>query len=314
MWYTKFLGKNKIVDYLFRQTIRLTLSYRLSKKNNHKYYIICRPHPAGFFSDFFYVLGHIALAKKNNLIPFVDMKNYPFLYQDFPSYGGIENGWEQYFKQGCSIEEAYSDKYILCEEKYPYGLVPYYSTTNLFNEGKPTKRKISELNGLIKEYVPIRDEILNEFKLISDSNDIKNCVGVHIRGTDMKNTPGHNKPETLNQTIERIRKLVDTHNFKKIFLCTDEKNTVEVIKQAFDGVLEVVCLDTYRTVGTEGIHLEKDPIIKRDFHKYNMGYEVLRDAYLLSECKALICGKSNVAYAAMVFNNNNYEWIDCKSK
>ncbi len=313
MWYKNLLGKNKIADFLFRKTINSLLVYRLSKKRGG-YYIICRPHPAGFFSDYFYVLGHIALAEKFNLKPFVDMENYPFLYQDIPPYRGIKNGWEQFFTQNHSIDEAYSKQFILCEEKYPYSLVPHYSTTNILNEGYPTKKQIKNLNYLIEKYAPIRREILSDFNDICEVNDIENCVGVHIRGTDMKHTKGHNRPESLEDNIMRIQKLLDTYKFNKIFLCTDEENIVNSVKRAFADVVEVVCLNSYRSTGTEGIHLEKNPIVERDYHKYNMGYEVLRDAYLLSKCKALVCGKSNVAYAAMVFNNNNYEWINCKSK
>lgn len=59
--------------------------------------MICSPNPAGFFSDYFYVLGHIAIADKLGMLPFVDMQNYPSLYSEDDYVNGTLNSWEYYF-------------------------------------------------------------------------------------------------------------------------------------------------------------------------------------------------------------------------
>lgn len=279
------------------------------------YYIIVHPHTAGFFSDWFYMLGHMIIADKHKLIPFVDMQNYPSLYQDTPSFSGILNSWNQFFEQCCTIEDAYNNKHYIAEEKYPFGFVPYYSTTCLFNEGYPTKRKVKKIHGYMEKYISIHKDLQQEFDAFAKDGKIFECVGVHIRGTDMYNTKGHNKPEGLENTFKRIEKLRQKHGFKRVFLCTDEENIRMKMQERFKGVLEIFWTDSYRSSGGEvGIHLEENMETKRVFHKYHLGVEVLRDTYLLSRCNALVCGKSNVAYAAITMNNNKYQWISCKTK
>ncbi len=98
MNYKKYIGKSKFVDFLFRRAVTASIFLKL-KPENKKYYTIIHPHPAGFFSDFFYVLGHMVIADKYGLIPVVDMERYPSLYQDDPPYNGISNAWEQFFTQ-----------------------------------------------------------------------------------------------------------------------------------------------------------------------------------------------------------------------
>ena len=53
----------------------------------------------GFFSNWLYVLGHIRYARKKGYIPFVDMANYPTLYNEEYRINNTNNCWEYYFKQ-----------------------------------------------------------------------------------------------------------------------------------------------------------------------------------------------------------------------
>lgn len=172
---------------------------------------------------------------------------------------------------------------------------------------------MKKLNQIIPRYISIKQDHLVEFNRIKKELDIESCIGVHIRGTDMNNTEGHIKPKSVEEVIFRVASMRKKMNFDKIFLCTDEENIKTKFIKAFDGSVQVVCLDTYRSNGNqEGLHLEKRPNANRINHRYRLGLEVLRDAFLLSHCRSLICGHSNVAYAAIIFNNNRYEWIDCQ--
>ncbi len=310
------IGRSKIIDFAFRKVVSYTIVKRLrAKRRGGGYYIIVHPHTAGFFSDWFYMLGHMIIADKHKLVPFVDMQNYPSLYQDTPPFDGILNGWNQFFEQCTTIEMAYNNEHYIAEEKYPFGFVPYYSTTCLLKEGYPTKRKVRKVHGYMVKYIPIRQGLQQEFDDLAVRWKISDCVGVHIRGTDMRNTKGHNKPEALSDNFERIEKLRKKHGFKRVFLCTDEESIRVKMQERFNGTLEIIWSEAYRSLGSEvGVHLEKNAETKRLFHKYYLGVEVLRDTYLLSKCSALICGKSNVAYAAIIMNNNRYHWINCKAK
>jgi hypothetical protein len=123
----------------------------------------------------------------------------------------------------------------------------------------------------------------------------------------MKCTAGHNKPATLLDTIEKIKETLEKTGLTRIFLCTDEESVKADIINVFGD--QVSTLNVYRSKGgNEGIHLESCGG-QRENHHYLLGLEVLRDAYLLSCCNSLVCGKSNVAYSAIVFNNNKYKKV-----
>ena len=142
---------------------------------------------------------------------------------------------------------------------------------------------------------------------MAEEMDLSNSLGVHIRGTDMNCTQGHNKPAELSCIIEKIRRTLKKTGLENIFLCTDEESIKKEIEKIFEG--KVKSLEAYRSKGgNEGIHLESCGG-QRENHHYLLGLEVLRDAYLLGKCRSLVCGKSNVAYSAIVFNNNEYKKI-----
>ena len=168
MWYTKFVGKNKFIDWCFRKTVYVSIIIKLKHRiqKNTKYYIIRKPHPSGFFSDYFFVLGHCMIAERFGLKPCVDMETVPSLYSEKCGFEGTRNAWEYYFKQNNKINQALSEKYVVCEEKYPYGKVPYYSTTCLGKEGYPDKKKVKELHEPIMRYAAISSDIRSAFDAV----------------------------------------------------------------------------------------------------------------------------------------------------
>lgn len=125
----------------------------------------------------------------------------------------------------------------------------------------------------------------------------------------MKSTDMHNRPIGLEETMKIIARTLREQKLKKVFFCMDEENTVRRAREIFGDAL--LCSSAYRASRESniGIHLEAGNDGIRKKHHYLLGAEVFRDAYLLSKCRALVCGKSNVAYAAIVFNNNRFEKI-----
>lgn len=131
-------------------------------------------------------------------------------------------------------------------------------------------------------------------------------VGIHIRGTDMKSTQDHPIPPHVLQFINALDNIQKRERISKIFLCTDEESIVEQIRNKYGNM--VVCTTAYRSDDGESIHKGHNGE-KRQYHHYLMGREVLVDALVLSQCEHLICGHSNVAYAAILFNANKYKTI-----
>ncbi len=300
----------KLKVYLWRKAICAVLRKHL-KHNKHtgKIYVIKGISMTGFFSNYFYSIGHAILAKKYGFNFVIDWQNYITPYNEEFPIKGTKNCWEYFFNQPLSVDNITSENQPLyiSEDKYPYSIVPHYGTNNIGKEGFPKKSQIKRINHFVELNCPLREDVKQEFDKLSTSLDLQNCLGIHIRGTDMNNTAGHNKPASLSLTIAKIKKALNKSKLKNIFLCTDEQKIKDKLVLEFGEKIKT--LDVYRSSdGKEGIHLETSEN-NRNNHKYLLGYEVLRDAYLLGKCNSLVCGKSNVAYAAIVFNNCKYKKI-----
>lgn len=286
-----------------KKIIRNKTILKQCKESTKTLYIIRRENEAGFFSNYFFVLGHIIIATANNWIPIVDMQNYKTPYNEKDKIDGTYNAWEYYFYQpeGIKLEDIKVDETVYASSSdYPLGIVPSYGVVV---SNVPSKKMIDFLT----PYLPkIKDTLVTEFNTEIQYFNLKECVGVHVRGTDMKNTDAHPIPPSVLEVFSRIDKLFDEYGKMPIFLCTDE---VDVVKSFESKYKEVRYSNSYRSVdGNEGIHLEQKRI-SREKHKYLLGKEVLRDAYCLSKCRILVAGKSNVAFAAMVMNENKYEKV-----
>ena len=300
-------------DSIFKRAIDKYRNREIKKiKNNNKpiYYIIRRkPLGEGFFSNYFYVLSHIIYAKNKGWISVIDMNNYKTLYSEDSMFMDTENAWEYYFEQPQSVtlDAAYqSNNYVLSKDAY-YGQlgVPVYE----INHGQITKEMVKKLYPLQKEYIPIKQYIIQEvddFYKRELENGIN--VGVHIRGTDMKvRRHGHSLPHGLDEIINEIKRIEKKEQSITVFLCCDEKEVIETLSQMLS--CRVITTSAYRSENTTttGIHFQSDC---RTNHKYLMGKEVLEDALLLARCQYLICGVvSNVTSAAILFNNLQYKEV-----
>lgn len=279
----------------------------VTNRNKDIYYIIRRkPLWEGFFSNYFYVLSNIIYADQHGWKSVVDMQNYPTLYSEKNEYNGLLNSWEYYFKQPNDIyvEEAYaSDNYILSRNQYYGNLgVPVYH----INQGHITDEMVRNLYLLQEERIPVHKEILEECsslykKYISDQE----CIGVHVRGTDMNEArKRHSIPPCVLAISSKVDELLAGRRNFRIFLCCDEMGTISWFKEKYGDM--VFSLNAYRSSEDSlvGIHKQNS---NRPYHHYLLGKEVLLDALLLSKCDYLICGVSNVTSAAVMFNNQSYK-------
>ena len=279
----------------------------ITDRNKDIYYIIRRkPLWEGFFSNYFYVLSNIIYADQHGWKSVVDMQNYPTLYSEENEYHGILNSWEYYFKQPdrIHIEEAYaSGNYVLSKNQYYGDLgVPVYH----INQGHITEEMVRKLYLLQSERIPVHKEILDECsslykKYISDQE----CIGVHIRGTDMnEKRKFHSIPPRIINISNKVDELLEGRRNFRIFLWCDEIDAVNWFKEKYGDM--VFSLNAYRSSGHSSVGIHKQNF-NRSHHHYLLGREVLLDALLLSKCDYLICGVSNVTSAAVMFNNLNYK-------
>ena len=290
------LFKEEISRYIYTDKIILEVigwqnskNYNLRKKN---FLLIRRKQCHGFFSDFINVLMNISIADKFNLVPVVDIANYPSFYKEEKLINNSNNVWEYYFKQENSIEDVYKSHYILSNDSFPYpNLNQFLLKKNYFSY-------------LFKKYIYLRPEIVNEFQEFKEKNFKDHFViGFHWRGTDVKKW--YNKKSTIDiDTISKyLDPIINSNNKVKIFLCTDEKLLLEIFIKRYKEL--TIYTDSYRSNSKEALHL-KDTY-PRENHKYKLGKEVLLDALLLSSCNMLIGRDSNVCRAAMVMGDLNLD-------
>lgn len=297
----------------------LELSYLL-KRMKAKYYVIIRSEGgAGFFSNYFWVMGHVAFAEKMGYIPVVDMENYPTLYSEGEPVDGTNNAWNYYFENigNVGLDEVYaSGRYIMGKDKY---LTKYAEKYSMFPYRYPSERMIAYYAPIIKKNLRIKQSLVNEYKRewIEKTSGSNNILGIHIRGTDMKNNLGHPMPAPVSEYIRRTHEMLEKHpDISRIFLATDENEIKEAYEQEFEGSAATLFMNEAFRAWDDG-HVKKTGLHEmkldnpRPHHKYLLGKEVLRDAWFLSRCQYLLCGHSNITNVAILWNEGRYNEVVC---
>ena len=283
-----------------------------------KYYVIYRSAGgAGFFSNYLWVMGHVAFAVKLGYIPVVDMENYPTLYSEDEPVNGTANAWNYYFDDvaGISLHEVYKKgNYVMGKDK---SLSKYAEKYCERIYRFPTHRTVSYYEPLIGKYLRIREDLIKEFNAAWEKNVSggEQTLGIHIRGTDMKNNLGHPMPADAQTYLKRTKEFLESHSdVNKIFLATDENNVKEEFEKAFGNTkYRLFINEVFRAWDTNegkktGVH-ELEIENPRPLHKYLLGKEVLQDAWFLHKCDYLMCGHSNITNVVIMWNANQYKEI-----
>lgn len=292
----------------------------LVRRTKAKYYVIYRSAGgAGFFSNYAWVLGHVVFATKFGYIPVVDMENYATLYSEEQPVNGTSNAWNYYFEDvsDISLREVYEkENYVLGKDQS----LQKYAEKYCEREYRfPTPKTVAYYAPYIDRYLKVRKELREEFntewsRSVSSSDQV---LGIHIRGTDMKNNLGHPMPADAQTYLRRVKEFLKEHpTVNKIFLATDENDVKEAFENAFrDTSCKLFMNEAFRVWDTDadkktGIH-ELQVENARPLHKYLLGKEVLQDAWFLHKCDYLICGHSNITNVAIMWNGNKYKGIVC---
>lgn len=286
-----------------------------------KYYIIRRQEGgAGFFSNYFWVMGHIVFAHKLGYIPVVDMKYYKTLYNENCPVNGEWNAWNYYFEdvENVNIDDViHSKRSVYGQKKY---LTKYSEKYSSSIYRYPTEQMIDYYYPIIEKNIRIKADILNSFNrewMEVNANNNGELLGIHVRGTDMRNDLGHPVPASVEVYLKETEKILNAnHQITKVFLATDEIQVVEKFRNFMkDKNCSLVVNEGFRAKESHqkkktGIH-ELEVKEKRELHKYRLGLEVLKDAYFLSKCDYLLCGHSNVTNIAIIWNNKKYNQVKC---
>ena len=208
---------------------------------------------------------------------------------------GCSNPFLLYFQpvSPISVESAVKSADVAFANKWDRA---YGSTADSYEFSQD---EINRLARIYKKYMrlqpDLQERIDSEVRELLEATSGK-VLGVHVRGVDWRQKKIYNHPIAITEEdyLQVARELMKELGYEKIFLATDGNGTIEKFRAEFGD-----CLITAQAVrapadsGALAIFDEKND-------GYQMGYEVLRDAYALATCDSLLCGLSYVSYGARI--------------
>lgn len=258
--------------------------------NGIQSYVIWRTYGAGFWSIVASTLAHCDIAEQHKLIPVVDMKNHPTVYQERQPIEGSSNFWEYYFEQpgGRSLTDIGHDP-VLTDGTIPKGYPREI--------GHETYRELWKKYAQLKTH--IADRIGSQIQQLSISQD---TLGVHFRGQEMRTATGHKFPPTLSQMNAAISHVLENHDFDRILVVTEAQQYLDALGRKWGN--RIVPSPTFRLRYQNAYRLKNPP---RQNHRFELGFEALQDAHLLAACGGYICGHSGLSEAAILLNDTKFQ-------
>lgn len=249
---------------------------------------------AGFFSNFVHVLSHIKIADNLNMIPVVDFENFKTYYNESNLINGKKNAWEYYFSQPTqySLDEVYKSKHVFYSDgDFPWDIW----------QGQLRDKNNYKL--VYDKYIKILPDILDSVRVYNHFFDT-NVLGVHFRGKEMNHAINHPFGATVEQMFHYTDMMLEKYSLEKIFLLTEEKDYQKLFIQRYGNKVLLTNSFCIARVNAYNVYPRKN-------HKYLLGFEILRDAILLSKCSFMLCSESNVSeFARMIGNHKAVYRID----
>lgn len=268
------------------------------------YIIRAQGNGYGFFAEFTCLLEKLLFADMHGFIPHIFFdENY--LYYD-KTIEDEKNAFNYFFETKGKVSNPFQSENIIyskgCHVEYiekKFNALGYNTSTEYENK----------LAYAFNKYITIKSELVMEFDLLNQQMfKNKKILGIHYRGTDFKvGYNNHPVAVQVEQLIEKADEVFEKYGFELIFLATDENGIYEKLYKHFNKKV-VWYADTYRGENTKSIAFSND---ERENHKYNLGKEVLRDAYALSMCDGLIAGLSQVSFGARIIKKSRNEEYSC---
>ncbi len=257
--------------------------YSFGQKNKDKSFLVINRSPgAGLFSNVTFVINYYLYAKERNLIPIVDMANFPTIYNENNKINSTLNSWEYYFENlnKYKLKDIYKSKNV-------------YFTDSKFIRGMHLDSNNEILRKNFK-IIKIKNKLFKkeEKYFIKNFSKFDKILGVHFRGSTYKTARGHSFPPTIQIMKDEIKNVLNKHNYSKIFLVTEEKKYLEEMRKEFGNICYYY--NSYRMS-----KLDSFQTYPRGNHRYKLGEETIIETLVLSKCDGLIFIKSNVISAAI---------------
>jgi hypothetical protein len=224
-----------------------------------------------------------------NAIPIVDMENFTNIYNENRIIKNTKNSWLYYFDQVSKykLEDVYNSKRVI------------FTSDKLFiNQSISYKENKEKLNHVFKKYIKIDKNLIKIADKFVKKNFVnKKVLAIHWRGSDMKVSPSHPFPPTKKQILDLADKLIKNQKFDKIFVITEEKKYLQILKNKYDSM--VCCFDSFRFNNRDEFFNST-----RLNHRYKLGKDSVIEAIILSKLSTLICSRSNISEVAIFMSSN----------
>lgn len=261
------------------------------------FYVIKRKFiPSGFFSNLFFVLDHLIYSLKKGLEPYVDMDNYPTVYNEKNIINKTSNSWEYYFHNLSKKKDIYNSSNVI------------FSEDRRITKDSFEKRK--QLKFFFKRYIKILPAHLSKYKLIKSKlfNANEKILGISISGGLQKIVRGHWFPLPPKEILKISKKIVLKHKCSKVFLVTRDMSYYEEFKNYYKNRFIDTNLLRSKSffLSSHNAHFEK---YSRKDHRYKLGLETLTEGLLLSETNVLLSDSSNISLFAFMNSNSSSKYL-----
>lgn len=276
---------------------------------------------AGFFALLHKTLCGLYFADRMGFLPVVANWDQ-CAYEEDEKINGTNNVFEYFFEPACevTVESALNSRNVIILSEQNMDTVFFEYDSEWFHL---SEKYIEKMGSIYKKYIRLNKEVKECMEYdIKKVLGNKKTLGIHFRGSDYRlNTNGHPMSLEIENYYPYIKEAIEKYNYEQIFIATDDLNALKKIEKLFANL---VCYrDAMRTDGDVSVAFMEN---NRKQHKYQLGYEVLRDTYTLAQCDAFIGGHSQVAVGARFIkasyqkeyeycqiiekgiNRNNKEW------
>lgn len=261
----------------------------------------------GFFAEMKTLLCKLIYADCLGLKPSVYFGE-DYLYYDKEYSKKTDNAYEYYFEPIGNRDNGENAGCFTIANDFQGG----YVETIYHSLGYDVPNGLEkEFVRMIRKYVHLRKEIEEDFRLSYEKMIPEGKVlGIHYRGTDYK--VGYNVHPVqvqLQQVEEKVRAQIESNHFQYVFVATDDMEAIKYLKKKF-GKIILHFEDVVRSDGIVSVAFSEN---ERKYHHYKLGFEVLRDMYVLSMCDGLIGGLSQVSLFAQLFKKSRdeeFEYLD----
>lgn len=256
----------------------------------------------GFFAEYRRMLNYLYYADQLQLIPYIECtKDYTYA-EDHP-VNGYSNPFEYYFCQPCvSSEKCGQYRYHMqnrdCDQDLSRALKPE-------NGYDLSEEYVAAMADITRRYIRPNKETQALQQQGDELLGNEKTLGIHVRLTDFrKNYYGHPTCVSADQHMNLAKRAIEKYGFQRIFLATDDVDTVALFKKEFGDKL-ITYSDVTRSEGNVSVAFSS---ANRENHHYHLGQEVLRDMYTLARCDGLIAGKSQVSICAYIQKKTNGDY------